>query len=83
LSAYLKFWSVICFLVTLWLTFFKKEVRIDTYRSIFSVSDAKIFTQDKEALTEADLSIKNVYKTIWAICKLRRMSSIPEVLIFP
>ena len=28
LSTYLRFWSVICFSVTIWLTFFQKEVGI-------------------------------------------------------
>ncbi|KAG5636560.1 hypothetical protein H0H81_007612 [Sphagnurus paluster] len=53
LAAYLKFWSIVCFSVTLWLLFFKKE--------------------DKEPATEADMSIKAVYKTIWTICKLRHV----------
>ena len=52
LDVYLKFWSLVCYLVTLWLLFFKKE--------------------DKEVVTEADMSITGVYKTIWDICKLKR-----------
>jgi hypothetical protein len=28
--------------------------------------------QDKEPVTEADMSIMGVYKTIWSICKLKR-----------
>ncbi|KAF8634402.1 hypothetical protein AX15_000854 [Amanita polypyramis BW_CC] len=53
LSGYLKFWSVICYAVTCWLLFFKKE--------------------DKEPVTEADMSIKSVYRTIWSICKLKHI----------
>ncbi|KAF5392407.1 hypothetical protein D9757_002184 [Collybiopsis confluens] len=62
LSAYLRFWSVVCYLVTFWLLFFKKE--------------------DKEPTTEADLSIKGVYKTIWSICKLKHVQSLIIVHIF-
>ncbi|KAG6866243.1 hypothetical protein C0991_006830 [Blastosporella zonata] len=46
LAAYLKFWSVVCYTVTLWLLFFKKEAK---------------------PVSEADMSIKAVYKTIWTI----------------
>jgi hypothetical protein len=53
LSAYLQFWSVICYAVTLWLLIFKKE--------------------DKEPASDADMSIKAVYKTIWQICQLRHV----------
>ncbi|TFK76722.1 hypothetical protein BDN72DRAFT_866605 [Pluteus cervinus] len=53
LSGYLKFWSFGCYVITLWLLFFKKE--------------------DKEEVTEADMSVKNVYKTIWSICQLRHV----------
>lgn len=53
LSTYLRFWSIICYLVTFWLLFFKKE--------------------DKEPVSEADMSIKAVYKTIWTICKLKHV----------
>ncbi|KIK07384.1 hypothetical protein K443DRAFT_182209 [Laccaria amethystina LaAM-08-1] len=53
LSTYLRFWSIVCYLVTLWLLFFKKE--------------------DKEPASEADMSIKAVYKTIWTICKLKHV----------
>ena len=28
LSAYLQFWSVVCYVVTLWLLIFKKEVSL-------------------------------------------------------
>ncbi|KAG7090807.1 hypothetical protein E1B28_009891 [Marasmius oreades] len=56
LSAYLKFCSIICFVVTFWLIFFKKE--------------------DKEPVTETDMSIKAVYKTIWSICKLKHIQSL-------
>jgi hypothetical protein len=28
LSAYLRFWSVICYIVTFWLVFFEKEVSL-------------------------------------------------------
>ncbi|KAF8213573.1 acetyl-coenzyme A transporter 1-domain-containing protein [Mycena galopus ATCC 62051] len=53
LSAYLKFWCVISYAVSLWLLFFKRE--------------------NKEAVSDADMSIKAVYKQIWAICKLRHV----------
>jgi hypothetical protein len=33
--------------------------------------------QDKEPASEADMSISGVYQTIWSICKLRRVSSVP------
>ncbi|KAI5832121.1 hypothetical protein K523DRAFT_268445 [Schizophyllum commune Tattone D] len=56
LDVYLKFWSLVCYLVTLWLLFFKKE--------------------DKEVVTEADMSITGVYKTIWDICKLKHVQQL-------
>ncbi|KAF6766496.1 acetyl-coenzyme A transporter 1-domain-containing protein [Ephemerocybe angulata] len=62
LGAYLRFWSVICYTVTVWLLFFKKE--------------------DKEAATEADMSIKGVYKTIWTICKLKHVQLLVMVHLF-
>lgn len=62
LSGYLKFWSIVCFIVTLWLTFFKKE--------------------DPEQLTEADLSVKSVYKVIWSICKLPHIQLLIVVHFF-
>ncbi|KAM6498364.1 Acetyl-coenzyme A transporter 1 [Amanita muscaria] len=62
LSAYLKFWSVICYAVTCWLTFFKKE--------------------DKEPETDADMSIKSVYATIWSICKLKHVQWLVVMHLF-
>ncbi|KAJ7480190.1 acetyl-coenzyme A transporter 1-domain-containing protein [Mycena galericulata] len=53
LSAYLKFWCVMSYAVSLWLLIFKKE--------------------KKEPLSDVDMSIKAVYKQIWAICKLRHV----------
>jgi len=62
LSAYLRFWSVVCYVVTLWLVFFKKE--------------------DKEPANEADMSIKGVYKQIWAICQLKHVQLLIVVHLF-
>ncbi|KAF9015444.1 acetyl-coenzyme A transporter 1 [Cyathus striatus] len=62
LSGYLRFWSIVCYAVTLWLLFFKKE--------------------DKEPATEADMSIKGVYKTIWSICKLKHVQLLIIVHLF-
>ncbi|TFK36781.1 acetyl-coenzyme A transporter 1-domain-containing protein [Crucibulum laeve] len=62
LSAYLRFWSIVCYAVTLWLLFFKKE--------------------DKEPATEADMSIKGVYKTIWTICKLKHVQLLIVMHLF-
>ncbi|KIL58525.1 hypothetical protein M378DRAFT_86388 [Amanita muscaria Koide BX008] len=62
LSAYLKFWSTICYAVTFWLIFFKKE--------------------DKEPNTEADMSIKSVYATIWSICKLKNIQLLVIMYFF-
>ncbi|KAF9569838.1 MFS general substrate transporter [Agrocybe pediades] len=62
LSGYLRFWSIVCYLVTVWLIFFKKE--------------------DKEPITEADMSIKAVYKTIWTICQLRHVQLLIIVHLF-
>ncbi|KAL0950664.1 hypothetical protein HGRIS_007449 [Hohenbuehelia grisea] len=62
LSGYLKFWSIVCYAVTFWLIFFKRE--------------------DKEPLTEADMSIKGVYKTIWTICKLKHVQMLIVVHLF-
>ncbi|KAJ7356882.1 acetyl-coenzyme A transporter 1-domain-containing protein [Mycena albidolilacea] len=62
LSAYLKFWCVMSYAVSLWLLFFKKE--------------------KKEALSDADMSIKAVYKQIWAICKLRHVQLLIIVHFF-
>ncbi|TFL03674.1 MFS general substrate transporter [Pterulicium gracile] len=55
LSAYLKFWSLVCFTVTIGLLFFKKE--------------------GKES-EEDDMSIGTVYRTIWAICKLKHVQQL-------
>jgi hypothetical protein len=38
LSAYLQFWSVVCYAVTLWLLFFKKEASL-----VLCVQDYSIF----------------------------------------
>jgi len=38
--------------------------------------------EDKEPATEADLSIKGVYKTIWDICKLKHIQSLIIVHVF-
>ncbi|KAF7437200.1 hypothetical protein PC9H_004036 [Pleurotus ostreatus] len=62
LSGYLKFWSLMCYAVTLWLILFKRE--------------------DKEVVTEADMSISGVYKQIWAICKLKHVQSLIVVHLF-
>jgi len=62
LSGYLRFWSIICFVVTLWLVFFKKE--------------------DKEPASDADMSIKAVYKTIWDICQLKHVQLLIIVHLF-
>ncbi|KAJ7596762.1 acetyl-coenzyme A transporter 1-domain-containing protein [Mycena floridula] len=62
LSGYLKFWSMICYSVTVWLIFFKKE--------------------DKEPISDADLSVKAVYKVIWAICKLPHIQLLIVVHFF-
>jgi len=56
LSTYLRFCSIICFCVTIWLTFFQKE--------------------RKEIPRGEDTSITGVYKTIWAIVKLKHIQSI-------
>ncbi|KAF8912933.1 acetyl-coenzyme A transporter 1-domain-containing protein [Gymnopilus junonius] len=62
LSGYLRFWSIICYIVTLWLVFFKKE--------------------DKEPASDADMSIKAVYKTIWDICQLKHVQLLIIVHLF-
>ena len=70
LSTYLRFWSVICFFVTVWLTFFQKEVR--ACFSPTSTQLTKRFYQRKEILRDEDTSITGVYRTIWSILKLKR-----------
>ncbi|KAF7340056.1 GYF domain-containing protein [Mycena venus] len=62
LSAYLKFWCVMSYAVSLWLLFFKKE--------------------RKEVLSDADMSIKAVYKQIWAVCKLRHVQLLVIMHLF-
>ncbi|KAF5312342.1 hypothetical protein D9619_003117 [Psilocybe cf. subviscida] len=62
LVTYLRFWSVVCFIVTLWVAIFKRE--------------------DKEQATEADMSIKAVYKTIWTICQLKHVQLLVIVHLF-
>ncbi|KAF8640470.1 hypothetical protein AX17_000133 [Amanita inopinata Kibby_2008] len=62
LSSYLRFWSIVCYAVTFWLLFFKKE--------------------DKESATEADMSIKSVYKTIWSICQLKHVQLLIVMHLF-
>lgn len=69
LSAHLRFWSVICFCVTIWLTFFQKEVGI--YPAQDRAVDPPI-SQRKEVFKGEDTSITGVYKTIWSIVKLKR-----------
>ncbi|KAI0273249.1 acetyl-coenzyme A transporter 1 [Russula aff. rugulosa BPL654] len=72
LSTYLRFWSIICFSVTIWLMFFQKEVgiRLDHLHSI----DLPL-SQRKEILSNRDTSIIGVYKTIWSILKLKHVQS--------
>ncbi|XP_006454580.1 hypothetical protein AGABI2DRAFT_189835 [Agaricus bisporus var. bisporus H97] len=62
LSTYLKFWTLMCYGVTIWLIFFKKE--------------------NKESVTDADMSISGVYKTIWSICKLRHIQLLVVMHLF-
>ncbi|KAK2461703.1 hypothetical protein APHAL10511_006166 [Amanita phalloides] len=62
LSSYLRFWSIMCYAVTCWLLFFKKE--------------------DKEPPTEADMSLKSVYTTIWSICKLKHVQLLIVMHLF-
>ena len=70
LTAYLRFWCVVCYAVTLWLILFKKEVR-ETISNC--MHEWLIHFQDKEPASDADMSIKAVYKTIWTICQLKRI----------
>jgi MFS transporter, PAT family, solute carrier family 33 (acetyl-CoA transportor), member 1 len=75
LGTYLRFWSIICFSVTIWLTFFQKEVYI--YLVPVRAIDRRSY-QRKEIPREGDTSITGVYKTIWSIVKLkRRVFSLP------
>lgn len=47
-----------------------------TYKSIVAQFFFFFFlSKDKEQATEADMSIKAVYKTIWTICQLKRSSN--------
>lgn len=72
LSTYLRFWSVVCFAVTLYLIFVQKEVSV----SVCHLQPPNQYgvVQDRDAVPEGgDMSIMGVYKTIWNICKLKRM----------
>ncbi|KIM47934.1 hypothetical protein M413DRAFT_16004 [Hebeloma cylindrosporum] len=62
LTAYLRFWCIVCYAVTLWLVLFKKE--------------------DKEPASDADMSIKAVYKTIWTICQLKHVQLLIVLHLF-
>jgi len=77
LGTYLRFWSVICFSVTIWLTFFQKEVGIFA-APMFTQLTHQI-SQRKEIFKGEDTSITGVYRTIWSILKLkRRLSDNPQ-----
>jgi hypothetical protein len=69
LGAYLKFWAIGCYLVTVWLIFFKKEVRTNFWCFLGELTPS---FKDKEEATDADMTIKDTYKTIWTICQLKR-----------
>jgi PAT family acetyl-CoA transporter-like MFS transporter 1 len=71
LAGYLRFWCLMSYGVTLWLIFFKKEASLMIY-VLICLDDH--FLQDKE-VNKDEMSIKAVYKTIWNICKLPRISS--------
>jgi hypothetical protein len=71
LTGYLRFWCLMSYGVTLWLIFFKKEASLIIYVLICLGNHS---LQDKE-LNKDEMSIKAVYKTIWSICKLPRISS--------
>jgi MFS transporter, PAT family, solute carrier family 33 (acetyl-CoA transportor), member 1 len=69
LSAYLQFWSVICYCVTIWLIFFKKEVSFLS-SLLFMIL---IFSQDPVSSDDPDLNVKKVYQIMWRILRLRRL----------
>jgi MFS transporter, PAT family, solute carrier family 33 (acetyl-CoA transportor), member 1 len=64
----MQFCSVFSFVVTIWLLFIK-EVTILSQPDAHELMSLRL--QDKEHDDE-DLSIKNVYLTMWNICKLKR-----------
>jgi len=57
LSTYLRFWSVICYIVTFWLVFFEKEVSlVALLPHIQSVMSCCVIGQGSD---EDEMSIKN------------------------
>ncbi|KAJ7102769.1 acetyl-coenzyme A transporter 1-domain-containing protein [Mycena epipterygia] len=61
LAAYLKFWCMVSYSVSVWL-FFKRE--------------------RKEPVSESGISIKEVYKQIWTICKMRHIQALMIMFVF-
>ena len=71
LGTYLKFWSVVCYCVTFWLALFKKEESC-LMSSLSCCFVTQFHVQDKEPVSDTPMSLKDVYATIWTICKLKR-----------
>ena len=70
LSAYLTFWAIICYLVTVWLLFFKSEV--STSYCPTSYPNDRSYSQDPPSEEDDDMNLKRVYGILWSVCKLKR-----------
>ena len=68
LRVYLRFWSIMCYSVTVWLMFFKREV---TPRDPLKLFDL-FFFQDPVPTDDPDLNVKKVYSLMWRIVRLKR-----------
>lgn len=68
MDAYLRFWGVACYSVTAWLFFVKEVCLVGMIQTQLLNSSP----QDKVDLDVNEMDVKQVYLTIWNICKLKR-----------
>ncbi|KAJ7226767.1 acetyl-coenzyme A transporter 1-domain-containing protein, partial [Mycena pura] len=61
LAAYLKFWCIVSYAVSVWLIF---------------------KTERKDPVSDSGLPIKEVYRQIWAICKMRHVQALMIMFVF-
>jgi len=72
LSTYLQFWCVVCYLITAWLLLFKKEVNI----SLSNVHTPEQVLQEVSQHDDPEIKLSTVYKSMWKMCKLKRVSGV-------
>ena len=67
LGVYLRFWSIVCYSVTVWLIFFKNEVIF-----CYLPWPRFIISQDPVSSDDPDLNVTKVYQIMWKIARLKR-----------